>query len=283
MTIRTKSRTRLALAGVFISVAGALASSGTAAAATDPQYLPGLATCTEVMGVGSHGACVEALQYSLQVAGLNVKQDGSYGPQTRGAVLAFQAQLGLGQDGVAGPQTIAALDRAANAPEPDRSFGGCPQLTVGVVDGCVWRFRQEFSAVDQSVNDDSTGYNVYTVGLAAAVRSYQVRNGLVVDGVVGRQTADLVDVQAGPTKVCIATGGDSLNADGSCPHAGAVPMGKSAWDCLQEATLGLPKDLVAEHYRDEWERTNVMPKSEALHFLMRWYTPVEVFGCISFG
>lgn len=47
-------------------------------------------------------------------------------------VRASRSSDGIAVDGTAGPATIADLDRAANAPQPDRSFGGCPQLEEGV-------------------------------------------------------------------------------------------------------------------------------------------------------
>ena len=55
----------------------------------------------------------------------------------------------------------------------------------------------------------------------------------MVDGVVGRQTADWLDMQAGPTNTCIAMGGDSFT-NGRCIGESAVGLGKSAWDCIRE-------------------------------------------------
>lgn len=45
--------------------------------------------------------------------------DGSFGPQTQSAVLAFQRDQNLEQDGVVGPKTRAALEAALKQLEPD--------------------------------------------------------------------------------------------------------------------------------------------------------------------
>ena len=57
---------------------------------------------------GTNGA-VTALQKALVTAGYKVDIDGSFGPQTEAAVVAFQRKFGLVLDGVAGPLTMAAL------------------------------------------------------------------------------------------------------------------------------------------------------------------------------
>ena len=52
---------------------------------------------------------VRAVQVQLNAAGYPVVVDGSYGPQTAGAVSDFQAAFGLHVDGIVGPETHAAL------------------------------------------------------------------------------------------------------------------------------------------------------------------------------
>jgi peptidoglycan hydrolase-like protein with peptidoglycan-binding domain len=72
------------------------------------------------MQVGARGPCVEELQRTLRKVGLNVVQDGVFGQQTKGAVVAFQAQEGLPKVSYVGPQTRAALGR--------QFLRACPQL-----------------------------------------------------------------------------------------------------------------------------------------------------------
>lgn len=249
------------------------------AAATDPSQLPDLGTCGQ-MSLGSSGPCVEALQYSLIIAGMNVVQDGQYGVQTAGAVKAFQRREGIAVDGTAGPVTIANLDQAANAPQPDRSFDGCPQLKEGITSPCMLRLRYELVAFDNSyqIPFDQT----YGPAMTAAVRNYQSRNQLDVDGVVGQMTADLLDFQAGPKTVCIAQGG-YFQDDGTCGSDGVTPMGKSLWDCVQELAGKDIAEAIEQSDQSAKEAGEVIPKGALREFMKKANAPAEAFKCITFG
>ncbi|MCI0665150.1 MAG: peptidoglycan-binding protein, partial [Acidobacteria bacterium] len=60
---------------------------------------------------GDKGAEVKKLQERLLERGHNPgTPDGSFGPNTRSAVSAFQRSIGLVVDGIAGPATLRALD-----------------------------------------------------------------------------------------------------------------------------------------------------------------------------
>lgn len=58
---------------------------------------------------GDKGDNVRWVQWMLKKAGYTLSIDGSYGPKTRAAVRAFQANHSLEPDGIAGPKTRAAL------------------------------------------------------------------------------------------------------------------------------------------------------------------------------
>ena len=61
---------------------------------------------------GSRGAQVEALQALLIAKDFLCGEsgiDGSFGPQTENALIAYQVANGLDADGIAGPQTMYAL------------------------------------------------------------------------------------------------------------------------------------------------------------------------------
>jgi uncharacterized protein (TIGR02594 family) len=69
---------------------------------------------------GARGAFVTDLQDQLVALGyFSGRVDGHYGPRTREAVLAFQADNGLATDGVIGPRTWQALETAS--PRPNRA------------------------------------------------------------------------------------------------------------------------------------------------------------------
>jgi predicted chitinase len=58
---------------------------------------------------GSSGASVKTMQQRLKDLGYSLGVDGSFGPGTAKAVIAFQQKNGLGKDGVVGPNTWAAM------------------------------------------------------------------------------------------------------------------------------------------------------------------------------
>ncbi len=59
-----------------------------------------------LLGSGNSGSAVRALQTALnRCHGQPISVDGSFGPQTRAAVVAVQRAHGLRQDGVYGPAT----------------------------------------------------------------------------------------------------------------------------------------------------------------------------------
>lgn len=59
--------------------------------------------------MGTDGAAVREAQKLLQAHGVDVKVDGDFGPQTKGAVEAFQRSRGIRIDGVIGPETLREL------------------------------------------------------------------------------------------------------------------------------------------------------------------------------
>lgn len=81
--------------------------SGTAGAGSCQLTLP-------LLRQGDRGGCVQAAQALLILRGCGVGADGAdgdFGPNTRAAVLRFQAKKGLDRDGIVGPVTWSALLR----------------------------------------------------------------------------------------------------------------------------------------------------------------------------
>lgn len=83
-----------------------------------------------ILRLNSSGPDVTALQQALQVAGFSPGNiDGSFGPGTEAAVLAFQRSKGIAADGIVGPDTATALGLAAIPSVPS----AIPNVTVQVV------------------------------------------------------------------------------------------------------------------------------------------------------
>ena len=123
----------------------------------------------ELIKLGSRGPAVTRVQRALGIAA-----DGIFGPQTRRAVRAFQKRHGLLVDGIVGPQTRKALfDRAPVEQRFIRAWWVVPvQRALGV-------------AAD----------GLYGPVSRTAVRKYQQRKGLIVDGVVGPQTLGALGIR----------------------------------------------------------------------------------------
>jgi putative chitinase len=85
---------------------------------------------SSMLQLNSSGPDVTALQQALQAAGFSPGAiDGSFGPGTEAAVIAFQLSKGLAADGVVGPNTATALGLAAIPTVPS----AVPGVTVQVV------------------------------------------------------------------------------------------------------------------------------------------------------
>jgi cell wall-associated NlpC family hydrolase len=122
----------------------------------------------ELLRVGSRGPAVMRLQKKLGIAA-----DGIFGPQTRAAVRKFQKRHGLLVDGIVGPQTRAAL------------FGRAPEQKVIRAWWVV--------PVQRALGVPADG--LYGPVSRAAVRAFQKKRGLVVDGIVGPQTLGALGIR----------------------------------------------------------------------------------------
>jgi putative chitinase len=82
-----------------------------------------------ILKLNSSGPDVTALQQALQAAGFSPGAiDGSFGPGTEAAVLAFQKSKGLAADGAVGPATATALGLAAIPVVPSAIDGVTVQI-----------------------------------------------------------------------------------------------------------------------------------------------------------
>jgi peptidoglycan hydrolase-like protein with peptidoglycan-binding domain len=88
-------------------------------------------TSAGYLQLGSTGEAVLVLQRELTDLGFNTYgEDGIFGPDTRAAVMAFQAHEGLAVDGIVGPETLAALQRALAT--VDRGAPTTPSYNAGL-------------------------------------------------------------------------------------------------------------------------------------------------------
>ncbi|SCF69309.1 peptidoglycan-binding protein [Streptomyces sp. Ncost-T10-10d] len=133
-------------------------------------------TSYETQRSGSTGPQVKAVQQLLNEQGYAVGAvDGSFGPATKNAVMAYQANHGLTTDGVVGGRTWTAL----------LSAGPTTPLEQGASGDGVKRLQRSLTAALGSTVGIDGSFGQVT---ATAVRSYQASRGLTADGVVGANT-----------------------------------------------------------------------------------------------
>jgi peptidoglycan hydrolase-like protein with peptidoglycan-binding domain len=121
---------------------------------------------------GTHGTAVRALQRLLLHRGGELKVDGSFGPATAKAVKAFQAANGLDADGAVGTKTWSKLVVPVRSGQSGEPVLAVQELLEIPVDG---KFGPETER---------------------AVRRFQKRVHLAVDGIVGPHTWQLLVVES---------------------------------------------------------------------------------------
>ncbi|MFM6847738.1 MAG: phage tail tip lysozyme [Terrabacter sp.] len=132
-------------------------------------------TALPVLRNGSSGAAVRTLQYMLRASGRSVTADGLFGSGTESAVRSYQSAHGLSVDGVVGNNTWYSI---------------LPVLRQGSSGEAVKGLQRELVDAGYSLTVDGS----FGPATNTAVRSYQSKVGLVVDGVVGNNTwGSLVD------------------------------------------------------------------------------------------
>ncbi|MHB9094845.1 MAG: peptidoglycan-binding domain-containing protein [Eubacteriales bacterium] len=135
------------------------------------------------LSLGSTGSAVFGLQDLLKSKGFNPgPTDGIFGPLTQAAVLAFQKSRGLVEDGIVGLKTWGALGVNCGGPPPPVH---CPTLSIGSRGLPVSALQDLLRARGFNPGPSDGIFGPVT---QAAVIAFQKNRGLIVDGIVGRQT-----------------------------------------------------------------------------------------------
>jgi peptidoglycan hydrolase-like protein with peptidoglycan-binding domain len=135
-----------------------------------------------VLHVGSHGGDVRRLQrllVEMKLLGF-LGIDGSFGPQTEGAVESFQGSAGLVVDGVVGPLTWGALPPDPNTPLVQSGASG---VVVSALQTGLTAYSNDDPAANPGAIDGIFGPHT-----KSAVQAYQGDRGVAADGIVGDRT-----------------------------------------------------------------------------------------------
>jgi peptidoglycan hydrolase-like protein with peptidoglycan-binding domain len=134
------------------------------------------------LSIGSSGLDVRRLQIIFVMTKvLDVSDiDSNFGPKTQDRVKSFQQGNNLTPDGIVGPLTWQALPADPNTPRLARASTG-PAVTA--LQKGLKAFDGPNAPTDPGPIDGNFGQRT-----ESAVRAYQTRQSITVDGVVGDQT-----------------------------------------------------------------------------------------------
>lgn len=131
-----------------------------------------------------------------QVMSLRLPVDGIMGPDTRSAIRSFQQRQGLPVDGIVGPETERALGAANEGQSPDapaefEAFD--TELADQEWQSKVNRNSRDYIKWVQRSLNQIMGLRLAVDGISgpqtrSAIRSFQMRQGLEADGIVGSRT-----------------------------------------------------------------------------------------------
>jgi len=184
MTSHVLTALMLAAIMVFSSIPALAASTS-----SSTIILVERSATAEPLRLGSRGSEVKAVQKRLKELGyLNDTADGVFGPKTEAAVKAFQKRNGLTADGVVGTATRAKLDSSsAKAVSSSTTTTTATDNTLrsGSKGSEVKELQQRLKELGYYTGSVD---GVYGSGTIKAVRAFQERNRLTVDGVAGPST-----------------------------------------------------------------------------------------------
>lgn len=151
------------------------------------------------LAIGSEGEEVRELQEALiKLNYLSGKADGIYGEKTEEAVRHFQGIYGLTVDGLAGARTQSKLFSVANSKQTTTTtiassgvfkgnyatlHTGDNEERVRILESCLIALKCMTGKADSD----------YTDTTATAVREFQAKYGLSVDGIAGRNTLKTIE------------------------------------------------------------------------------------------
>lgn len=149
-----------------------------------PNENPG---SSNLLKVGSEGDDVKSLQKDLNRLGAKIEEDGIYGKGTKEAVQDFQKEYKLDDDGIAGSKTLSKLASVIKE-KISKAIPDYPGslIKLGSQGKDVERIQRAVGIPEKEVDGR------YGPDTVKAVKAYQKRKGLFVDGTVGKKTWEMM-------------------------------------------------------------------------------------------
>lgn len=130
----------------------------------------------QTIRLNSNGNFVYILQYLLNQYGYNIATDGKFGVKTQNAVIDFQRNNGLTSDGIVGRNTWNALLNLN--PSSNILKRGSKNSAVLFLQKLLLSYLYPITSLD----------GIFGAETERAVKAFQTENGLVADGIVGKNT-----------------------------------------------------------------------------------------------
>lgn len=141
----------------------------------------------DTLGKGDRGAAVTVLQKLLYDLNFKMTVDGIFGPGTEEAVRSFQQKHSLVVTGVVTPEILGMMQEEASLPSvPTKKFTSGSYIKKGDSGSVVLAVQSALNAKGANPAVDEDG--VFGTGTAAAVKTFQQKNDLDADGIVGPKT-----------------------------------------------------------------------------------------------
>ena len=154
------------------------------------SQLRGIPQGTKMLRRGDKGNAVKKLQEDLMKAGEELPHfgaDGDFGIETEAAVKSFQEKHGLTVDGIAGPKTLAKLEEVLNQDNQSGSSGSSELLRRGAKGEAVKKLQEDLMKAGEELPRFGADGD-FGIETEAAVKSFQEKHGLTVDGIAGPKT-----------------------------------------------------------------------------------------------
>ncbi len=228
--------------------AGSLTLNALYQAADNTSTTYATATNSSTLQYGDSGERVRLLQTALKDLGYTIGTvDGKFGLLTRTAVIAFQRSKKITADGLAGTKTLELLYSSAGSdtPSPTAAPTQSPSLSASLRKGgrgsevlAIQKKLKELGYYTGKLDSD------FGSGTLAAVISFQRKNDLTKDGIVGAGTYGVLFSGS-----AVAAGGSSTAPDATtAPSTGSLRQGDTgaAVKTMQQALKDLKYNVSAD-------------------------------------
>jgi peptidoglycan hydrolase-like protein with peptidoglycan-binding domain len=151
---------------------------------------------SESLKKGDRGAAVAEFQKLLYDLEYEITVDGYFGPQTEKTVKKFQSDFGLNATGVVSPVDLGVMETEVNKPKvPDTKLTTGAYYKKGAIGEVVLAIQKALNKNGANPLVDEDG--VFGNQSVEAVKAFQKKKKVTVDGIVGPETLALLGVKVG--------------------------------------------------------------------------------------